>query len=62
MFDSVHVAQLSPQRQTPEPEATTKASSPLAAAWASADDGDREQFIRAHLAEVWRLVDVVTAA
>jgi hypothetical protein len=42
-------------------EATTIPASPLADAWSLAGADERLQFVRDHLAEVWRLIDVATA-
>jgi hypothetical protein len=42
-------------------EATTVAQPDIDMTWSEMDDGARGNFIRSHLAEVWRLVDQITA-
>jgi hypothetical protein len=43
-----------------ELETTTVAVSPLAAAWHAASPAEREGFARAHLADLWDLIDRLT--
>jgi hypothetical protein len=43
-------------------EGTTIAQPEIDAIWSEMCDEEREDFVRTHLGEVWRLVDIVTTA
>ena len=42
-------------------EASTAAQPAINAAWHVTSKSEREQFVRGHLAEIWRLIEVATA-